>query len=52
MFHFPIPMPYSSSISIPGAALENFSLVLVVKDALELSPLPSPGFYSLLLVVL
>ena len=48
----PIPMPYSSPISIPGAALENISLVLVAKDALELAPLPSPGFYSLLLVVL
>ena len=48
----PIPMPYSSSISIPGAALEKISLILVAKDALELAPLPSPGFYSLLLVVL
>ena len=48
----PIPMPYSSPISIPGAALEKISLVLVAKDALELAPLSSPGFYSLLLVVL
>ena len=48
----PIPMPYSSPISTPGAALEKISLVLVAKDALELAPLPSPGFYSLLLVVL
>ena len=45
-------MPYSSPISIPGAALETISLVLVAKDALELAPLPSPGFYSLLFVVL
>ena len=45
-------MPYSSPISIPGAALENISLVLVAKVALELAPLPSPGFYSLLFVVL
>ena len=47
-----IPMPYSSPISITGAALEKISLVLVAKDALELAPLPSPGFYSHLLVVL
>ena len=49
---FPSPMPSSSPISIPGAALGNISLVLVAKDALELAPLPSPGFYSLLFVVL
>ena len=48
----PIPMPYSSPISITGAALEGVSLVLVAKDALELAALPSPGFYSHLLVVL
>ena len=48
----PIPMPSSSPIYIPGAALGNISLVLVAKDALELAPLPSPGFYSLLFVVL
>ena len=48
----PIPMPSSSPISIPGAALGNISLVLVAKDALELAPLPSPGFYSLLFIVL
>ena len=48
----PIPMPFSSPISIPGAVLENFSLVLLSKAALEPAPLPSPGFYSLLFVVL
>ena len=48
----PIPMSYSSPISITGAALEEVSLVLVAKDALELAPLPSPGFYSYLFVVL
>ena len=37
---------------LPGAVLEYFSLVLVSKAALELAPLPSPGFYSLLFVVL
>ena len=51
-FIVPIPMPFSSPISIPGAVLENISLVLVSKAALELAPLPSPGFYSLLFVVL
>ena len=30
----PIPMPFSSPISIPGAVLENLSLVLVSKAAL------------------
>ena len=35
----PIPMPFSSPISIPGAVLEYFSLVLVSKAALELAPL-------------
>ena len=39
----PIPMPSSSPISIPGAAVGNISLVLVAKDALELAPLPSPA---------
>ena len=42
----PIPMPSSSPISIPGAALGNISLVLVAKDALELAPLPSTAFCS------
>ena len=37
----PIPMPFSSPISIPGAVLEYFSLVLVSTAALELAPLPS-----------
>ena len=39
----PIPMPSSSPISIPGAALGKISLVLVAKVALELAPLPSPS---------
>ena len=42
-------LPRHSSCSI---VLETFSLVLVSKAALELAPLPSPGFYSLLFVVL
>ena len=45
-------MPSSSPISITGAALEEVTLGLVVKRALELFPLPSPGFYSHLFVVL
>ena len=36
----PIPMPSSSPISIPGAAVGNISLVLVAKDALVLAPTP------------
>ena len=48
----PIPMPSCNPISITGAALEEVSLVLVATDALELAPLPSPGFYSHLFVVL
>ena len=47
----PIPMPSSSPISISGAALEEVTLGLFAKGALELAPLPSPGFYSRLFVV-
>ena len=47
----PIPMPSSSPISITGAALEEVILGLIAKGALELAPLPSPGFYSHLFVV-
>ena len=47
----PIPMPSSSPISITGAALEAVTLGLIAKGALELDPLPSPGFYSHLFVV-
>ena len=34
-----------------GAALEEVTLGLIVKGAVELAPLPSPGFYSRLFVV-
>ena len=44
-------MPSSSPISITGAALEEVTLGLIAKGALELAPLPSPGFYSHLFVV-
>ena len=47
----PIPLPSSSPISITGAALEEVTLGLIAKGALELAPLPSPGFYSHLFVV-
>ena len=47
----PIPMPSYSPTSIKGAALEEVTLGLIVKGAVELAPLPSPGFYSRLFVV-
>ena len=47
----PIPMPSYSPNSIKGAALEEVTLGLVVKGAVELAPLPCPGFYSRLFVV-
>ena len=39
-------MPSYSPTSIKGAALEEVTLGLVVKGAVELAPLPSPGLYS------
>ena len=47
----PIPLPSYSITSIKGAALEEVTLGLIAKGALELAPLPSPGFYSRLFVV-
>ena len=47
----PIPMPSYSPTSIKGAALEEVALGLIAKGAVELAPLPSPGFYSRLFVV-
>ena len=47
----PIPMPPYSPTSIKGAALEEVTLRLFAKGAVELAPLPSPGFYSRLFVV-
>ena len=47
----PLPMPSYSPTSIEGAALEEVTLALVAKGAVELAPLPSPGFYSRLFVV-
>ena len=47
----PLPMPSYSPTSIKGAALEEVTLALVAKGAVELAPLPSLGFYSRLFVV-
>ena len=47
----PVPMPSYSPHSIKGAALEEVTLGLIVKGAVEFTPLPSPGFYSYLFVV-
>ena len=47
----PLPMPSYSPTSIKGAALEEVTLALVAKGAVELALLPSPGFYSRLFVV-
>ena len=48
----PIPYPLFSPSSIRGKALASEMLTLVKKGAVELAPLPSPGFYSLLFVVI
>ena len=47
----PHPMPSYAPTSIKGAALEEVTLALIAKGAVELAPLPSPGFYSRLFVV-
>ena len=47
----PVPMPSYSPSSTRGAALEEATLGLVAKGAVELASLPSPGFYSRLFVV-
>ena len=47
----PVPMPSYSPSSIKGAALEEVTLGLIAKGAVEHVPLPSPGFYSRLFVV-
>ena len=51
LYTAPISMPSYSPTSIKGAALEEVTLGFVVKGAVELAPLPSPGFYSRLFVV-
>ena len=47
----PIPMPSYNPLSTKGVALKEVTLGLVTKGAVELAPLPSPGFYSRLFVV-
>ena len=48
----PIPFPSYSPSSIRGKALEKEVQSLVEKGAFELVPLPSPGFYSRIFVVM
>ena len=48
----PIPYPSYSPTSIRGKALEGEVLSLLEKEAIELAPLPSPGYYSRLFVVM
>ena len=47
----PIPMPSYNPLSTKGVALEEVTLDLIAKGAVELAPLPSLGFYSRLFVV-
>ena len=46
-----IPKPSYSPQSIKGKALAEVTLSLVEKSAVELVPLPSPGFYGRLFMV-
>ena len=48
----PIPFPAYCPNSIRGKALEGEVQALLAKGAIELAPLPSPGFYSRLFVVM
>ena len=48
----PIPLPAYSPNSIRGKALEGEVQALLSKGAMEMAPLPSPGFYSRLFVVM
>ena len=47
----PIPMPSYNPLSTRGVALGEVTQALIAKGAVELAPLPSPGFYSRLFVV-
>ena len=47
----PVPMPSYNPFSTRGVALEEVTLGLIAKGAVELAPLPSPGFYSRLFVM-
>ena len=48
----PIPFPAYCPNSIRGKALEGEVQSLLAKGTIELAPLPSPGFYSQLFVVM
>ena len=48
----PISLPAYAPSSIRGKALEGEVQALLDKGAIELAPLPSPGFYSRLFVVM
>ena len=48
----PIPFPANCPNSIRGKALEGEVQALLAKGAIEIAPLPSPGFYSRLFVVM
>ena len=47
----PVPMPSYNPFSTRGVELEEVTLGLIAKSAVELAPVPSPGFYSRLFVV-
>ena len=47
----PVPMPSYNPLSTKGFELEEATIGLIAKGAVELAPLPSPGFYSRLFVV-
>ena len=47
----PVPMPSYNPSSTRGVALKEVTLGLIAKGAMELAPLPFPGFYSRLFVV-
>ena len=47
----PVPMPSYNPVSTRGVALEEVTLGLIAKGAVELAPLPSLGFYSRLFAV-
>ena len=47
----PIPMPSYNPSSTKGVVLGEVTQALIAKGAVELAPLPSPGFYSRLFVV-
>ena len=46
-----VPMPSYNPFSTRGVVLEEVTLGLIAKGAVELAQLPSPGFYSRLFVV-